>query len=156
MSNIRKSILSILKENKLLTLSTFDSKNKQPCACSAYYVYDNDLNLYIWTGPGTKHAKNISKNSKVAINIANTKQKWGSMLRGLQINGKARRLNTSEILTPARLYLKRYPKSSKLIKKFTDFHLPKLESKMYKIEISKIKVFDEKTFGKGEYKELKL
>jgi len=154
-SKIRKSVLSILRENKLLSLATFDVKNKQPCVCSAYYVYDDDLNLYIWTGPNTKHAKNIVKNPKVAVNIANTKQKWGSLLRGLQIEGKARRLKTSEILTPAKLYVKRYAGVAKFIKKLTDFHLSKLESKMYKIEINKIKVFDEKIFGKEEFKEIK-
>ncbi len=50
--------------------------------------------------------------------------------------------------------MKRFPGVVKYVKKVVDFHAKKYQSKLYKIEISKIKVFDEATFGKEEFREL--
>ena len=59
---IINSVLEILNSNNLLSLSTINEKNNHPDICSAYYVFDKDLNLYIWTNPNSKHASNIEKN----------------------------------------------------------------------------------------------
>ena len=149
---VKESILNILKENRLLSLATIG--NNSPYICSAYYVYDKNLNLYIWTDKNSSHAKNIEKNNKVAVNIANTSQKWGSELKGLQISGIASKVSLKEIAIPASLYLKRYPKAVKSIKNIKDFNT-KFNSILYKIKINCIKVLDEKTFGKENYKEIK-
>lgn len=149
---IIKSVVKILKENKLLTLSTVE-KN-QPHSCSAYYVFDKKLNLYIWTEKNSLHSKHIKKNQKVSINIANSSQKWGSLLKGLQIKAEGKSVSGKEIIKAGSLYIKRFPKVSKYIKKIKDFISGKLESDLYKFKITKIKVLDEKTFGKEEYKEL--
>ena len=153
---IRNSIISILKENKLLNLATIDKKSKQPYSCCVYYIFDNDLNIYFWTTTDSDHAKNIKKNKKVSVSIANSNQEFGSMLRGVQIHGTARTLSTKELSRPARMYMKRFPKVFKFVKKVTDFNSPKLESKMYLIKPDKIKVLDEKVFGKEEHQILKL
>ncbi len=149
---ILKSIFKILKENKLLTLST--TNKSQPYSCSLYYVFDKQLNLYIWTDKDSTHSENIKNNSKIAINIADTSQKWGSKLKGLQIQGTANIISTKELPNIARLYIKRFPKVSKYIKKIKDFVSGKLESQIYKFKINKIKLLDEKTFGKEEFIEI--
>lgn len=153
---IMKSVKDILEQNILLTLSTFDKKNNQPCSSTAYYVFDKDLNLYFWSSPNTLHSKNIKQNSKVAVNIFDSSQKWGSLLKGLQIFGTAREASNKELLVGGTLYLKRFPKVIKFIKKIFGFNSKKLESKMYKIEINKIKVFDEEVFGKEGFREIDL
>jgi len=52
------------------------------------------------------------------------------------------------------LYIKKYPTVSKLIKNPKEFLTKFKESKIYKIELEKIKILDEKKFGKEEYKKL--
>lgn len=151
---IIKSGLSILENNTLLTLSTFDKENNQPCSSTAYYVYDDEFNLYFWTDPYTLHSRNIKSNPNVAINIFDSTQKWGSLLKGVQLFGSARVVNAKELILGGGLYLKRFPGVTKYIKKVLDFHSKKYQSKMYKISISKVKVFDEAAFGKEEFREL--
>ncbi|MBI5065941.1 pyridoxamine 5'-phosphate oxidase family protein [Candidatus Woesearchaeota archaeon] len=151
---IMTSIKHILEQNMLLTLSTLDKKNNQPCSSTAYYVFDNDLNLYFWTSSNAIHSKNIKQNPKVAVNIFDSSQKWGTLLKGLQMFGKCRPVNNKELLFGGALYLKRFPKVIQFVKKIFDFNSKKLETKMYKITINKIKVFDEKVFGKEEFREI--
>ena len=152
MDKIIQSALAILKETELLTLSTVD-KN-QPCSCSAYFAFDEEFNLYIWTDPSTLHSKNIAESPLVSVNIVDTTQQWGTNLKGLQIFGKASVVSDEELKTAGKLYLERFPGVSKFVKKVEDFHAEEFESKIYKIQIKKIKVFDEATFGKEEFREL--
>ncbi|MBI1973123.1 pyridoxamine 5'-phosphate oxidase family protein [Candidatus Woesearchaeota archaeon] len=149
---IIKSIVNLLKNNKLLTLAT-TNKNQSFCN-TAYYVFDKKFNVYIWTGIHTKHSKNIKENNRVAINIFNSTQKWGSLLQGIQAVGHASIANDQELLKAGLLYMKRYPKCVSLIKSPKELHSKIYESKIYKIEIDKIKVFDEKSFGKEEFREV--
>ncbi len=149
-----KSALAILNHNNLLTLSTFDKTNNQPCCSTAYYVFDNEFNLYFWTDPNALHSRNIKQNSKVGVNIFDSRQEWGSLLKGLQIFGTSSIVSKKELLTAGALYIKRFPNVVRFVKKILDFHSSKFQSKIYKIEINKIKVFDEETFGKEEFREL--
>ncbi len=150
------SALSIIKANHLLSLGTFDQKGKQPCISSAYYAFDKNFCLYIWTDPNARHSLNIGKNLRVAVNIANTTQPWGSLLQGVQITGTAKKLSGMDALFAGALYLKRYARASKYIKQLSDFSSKKYQSRLYRIEIKTIKILDEKSFGKEEYKELSI
>ncbi len=150
----RSSINKILEENKLLFLST-TNPNGNPESCSVYYVFDKNFNIYIWTDDDSRHAKNLKRNKNVSVAIANTSQKWGSLLRGLQIEGKCEKVSILRIAKPGMLYLKRYPKVKSFIKSPSDF-LKKYDSKMFKITPSWIKIFDEKVFGKEVWKEVRL
>ena len=123
---------------------------------TAFYVFDDDFNIYMWTGPETLHAKNIKNNEKVAVSIFNSAQKWGSLLKGVQIIGRAKMIGEEELKKAGKLYIKRFVKSRKYAKNPMDFHNKKFESRFYKIQPSEIKVLDEKTFGKEEYKAIKL
>ena len=149
---ILKSIINILKNNKLLTLSTVN-KN-QPCSNTAYYVFDDKLNLYVWGEKDTLKYKNIKLNNKVAVNVFDSSQKWGSLLQGIQALGNAYAVNNKELVKVGLLYIKRFPKVIKFVKTPRDFHNKMFNSQVYKIELNKIKVLDEKTFGKEEFREL--
>lgn len=151
---IIESALAILNHNNLLTLSTFDKENNQPCCSTAYYVFDDEFNLYFWTDHNTLHSKNIKQNPKVAVNIFDSTQKWGSLLKGLQISGTSSIVSKKELLIAGALYLKRFPGVIKFVKHILDFHSTKFQSKIYKISINKIKLFDEESFGKEEFREL--
>lgn len=153
---IVQSALSILEHNILLTLATFDIKNNQPCSSTAYYTCDSTFNLYFWTEKNTLHSRNIQHNPKVAVNIFDSHQAWGTTLKGLQLFGTARVVNTKELLIGGAHYIKRFPGVVRFVKKVKDFHLPEFESQLYKIEICKIKIVDEETFGKEEWRELNI
>lgn len=151
---ILKSVRFILDKNSLFTISTLDVRTKNPCSSSAYYSFDDDLNLYFWTDPNAKHSKNIEKNSNVAVNIFDSHQAWGSLLKGVQMRGVARVVTKKELLIGGALYLKRFPNVSQYVKKILDFHSKKFQSKMYKIEPTWIKLFDEELFGKEGWREI--
>jgi len=158
MESSKKHILSsaakILKENMLLTLATTNSNH--PCSCTAFYAFDKNFNIYIWTSPDTLHGRNMENNEKVAVSIFSSAQKWGSMLRGVQIIGRAEKIGDNELEKAGNLYLKRFPKAKKYAKNPKDFHDPKFEGRFYKIQPHEIKVLDEKTFGKENYQSIKL
>jgi len=151
-TKIMWSFSKILNNNFLLTLST--ANKNHPFSSTAFYVFDKQFNLYIWTGKDTLHSKNIDLNQKIAINIYNSKQIWGSDLNGLQALGIASVTGAKDLLMAGALYLKRYPKAYKFAKNPKDFHSKALESRIYKIQLNKIKIFDEKAFGKEGFREI--
>jgi len=151
---ISDSIMNILKRNNLLTLST--SRNNKPYSNTAFYAFDKNMNLYIWSEEGTTHSENLKKNKKVAVNIFDSGQKWGSLLQGLQATGIANLINSKELIKAGILYIKRFPKSLRLVKNPKGFHSKLFESRIYKIKLSTIKVFDEKTFGSGGSRRISL
>ena len=148
---ISNSIIGILKRNYLLTLST--SKNNKPYSKTAFYTFDKNMNLYIWGEAGIT-SENLKKNKRVAINIFDSGQKWGSLLQGLQATGTASIVSNKELIKAGTLYIRRFPKSLKFVKNPLDFHKKIYESKIYKLQLNKIKLFDEKTFGKEEFREI--
>ena len=153
--NIAKSIKNILNKNKLLTLST--SYKNQPYSNTAYYTFDRKFNIYIWSETKTTHGKNILKNNRVAVNIFDSRQKWGSLLRGLQATGTVTLIkNNRELIKAGMLYIKRFPRSLKFVKNPKGFHSKIFESRLYKIKLNKIKAFDEKNFGKGGFRKIFL
>lgn len=146
------SALKILEANKLVSISTVDKKTTQPHSCYLFYVFDDQLRIYFWTDPNSQHSLHIKENNRVAANITDTSQQFGTMLHGLQIKGTARHLRISELLVAGTLYFKRFPLVSTFVKHPRQLNSKKLESKLYVLEISHIKVFDESVFGKEVYK----
>ncbi len=151
---IIQAVQKILEKNTLLTLATM--KDLCPYVNTAYYVADDAWNLYIWTGKKSRHCKNMRKNAHVAVNVFDSKQKWGSLLQGLQMSGKARVVNTKELVHAGIQYMERFPRVVTMVESPKKFHAKVFESVMYKIQITKIKVFDERTFGKEEWREVEI
>ena len=152
---ISEAVKKILNRNRLLTLSTSGKDGSH--SNTAFYTFDKDLNLYIWSEEYTKHSQNLRKNKRVAVNIFDSGQKWGSLLQGLQAFGTAKPVSSKkDLIIAGILYIKRFPKSLELVKNPKRFHDKVFESKLYKIELQEIKVFDEKTFGKGGSRKISL
>jgi uncharacterized protein YhbP (UPF0306 family) len=150
-NKLKNSIRRILDENKLMFLAT-TNKSKNPESCAVYYCFDEYFNLYFWTDKDSRHSKNILKKGEVAVSIASCSQKWGSFLKGLQIQGKCVEVSKLKIVLPAKLYMKRFPKVKSLIKNPKDF-LKKYDSTMFVIKPKWFKILDEKTFGREIWKE---
>ena len=67
--DIKKEFSKYLKSQRLMTLATCADK---PWVATVYFAVDNDLNFYFVSSPKSKHCKDIEKNSKVAVNVADS------------------------------------------------------------------------------------
>lgn len=141
----KKQVLDFLKEEKQMSLATFGSF---PWIATVYYTFDNDLNIYFLSDPSTLHCKQIAKNNKVAVAIANSSQNINRPKRGLQISGTATQLSGTEKVTQA----------LKMWKQYLHVRDPKLSYKavknsMYRITPKRIKLFDQELFKVDDGKE---
>ncbi|OGD09584.1 hypothetical protein A2397_02780 [Candidatus Amesbacteria bacterium RIFOXYB1_FULL_44_23] len=146
---IRDDIAGFLKENGIMTLAS--CADNQPWVCTLYYGIDESLNLYIVTGSDTEHGKQLTKNSKVAFNIFDSRQKITEPKRGVQGKGKMEIVKGVVEIGKALLlwHLANPGIESKItvadaIKKLSD-------TKIYKITPKYLKFFNKELYKPDEY-----
>lgn len=86
-------IKEYLEKARLMQVVT--AKDNQPWACSVYFAFDDDLNLFWISTPERRHSKEIENNEKVAGTIV-LSHTLGDKVRGLQFQGIAKRLTSKE------------------------------------------------------------
>jgi uncharacterized protein YhbP (UPF0306 family) len=91
--DIRPLIKDYLNEARLMQVAT--ARNDQPWACTVYFAFDDSLNLYWISTPTRRHSEEIRNNEKVAGTIV-LSHTPGDDVRGLQFQGVARELTSSE------------------------------------------------------------
>ncbi len=151
-NKIKNSIEHILKASICASLSTALSE----CCHSntIYYCYDDSFNIYFASDCKTEHCVNISNNSNVAISIWENPISYGSLHRGLQMKGLCHVLSSNtELIKAWALYIKRFPVFSSKIGSFENISKKILSMRLYKIEISSIKLTDSEVF-ENEIKEI--
>ena len=138
---VEESLREIISENKLLSMATVDGE--EPHVNTAFYAFDQELKLYILTPPETRHGENLENNSSVAVDIHDSHQNWTDDKQGLQIFGQAKKVeNTSKALE---IYKDRYPELGEFATNKEE--LKELDSELYVVKPSRIKLFDEPRFG---------
>ena len=70
------------------------------------------------------------------------------------MHGEAKIVSGTELIKAGTLYIKRFPKVFAYIKKISDFVSDEFKSVIYKLEINRVKLLDEKSFGKEEFIEI--
>lgn len=145
LAKFSKSIFEVLEDNTLLTLATVN-KDGTPHVNTAYFTFDQNINLYIWTEPSTKHSHNVEKNPSVAVTIFDSREPWGKPHKGLQVFGVCKQLDAKEQEYAFVLYLKRFPKLQELAETSDDI-TNKFVSRFYKIRVDIIKLIDERRYG---------
>lgn len=153
MSDIRELVISYLREAKLMTLATV--RNNKPWVASAWYVHDENLNLYFISRKNRRHSLELKENPNVAgtITIPHTKGS-GEKVRGLQYEGIVKETN-GKILKKAReIYFRKYPNAEKI--PLSRFFIPTFIATFYIISPSVIVLFDEINFPKNPRQELML
>ncbi len=70
---VENSIREIVESNRLLSMSTMD---EEPHINTAFYTFDQELNLYILTPPDTEHGDNLEESSSIAVDIHDSHQEW--------------------------------------------------------------------------------
>ena len=151
-NKIRKSIEDILGKTKLLSMATVSSDQK-PWINTAYFSYNDDLELYILTPPSSIHGQNLEGNNYVAVAVYESEQDPGPGKQGLQLFGICERISALELPKALTSWWKRIIGNG--VKKFIDeYTIGKVyQSRMYKITINRVKIFDEKMFGEETWVE---
>ncbi len=147
---LNKSIHDILENNKLISMATVDDEQKAHIN-TAYFAFSNNLHLYLITNPSSKHSINVKNNNSVAVTIFNSQQEFWTELQGLQLFGECMITKILQIPNAFSCFLKRFPvfkdfanNSVEMLKKSSDI-------RFYTIEVERIKLFDEPSFGEENY-----
>ncbi len=96
-----------LHQHHILTLATVSGG--VPQAAALFYVADDRGRLYFLSDPGSRHCRNLSADSRVAVTIHGEEADW-RRIQGLQIEGVAGPVtDPEERATAMRLYGARFP-----------------------------------------------
>lgn len=147
---IVQSLNKILSGNTLLSMASIKS-GKESWIHTAFYAYSSRLHFYYVSPPSAQHSNNIGQNPSVAVSIFDTHQNPTDKKSGLQLFGTCRQAAGEEVAEGLKLYSERFPWLSKYIKTPEDFDKGILESKLYVIIPSSIKMLDESVFGEEKW-----
>ncbi len=127
-------VLKYLEKNKLLALATVSGDT--PWIANVFFAYDKNCNLFIFSKEDTRHSGYIKENARVAVGIH---QFWGKSfsVKGLQLIGRANKVNKKEFTRFFPIYLRRYPWAVRFLK----------DHVLYKIESKEIYYIDQELFG---------
>ena len=148
---LRKLIENYLKEAKMLQVAT--AKGNQPWACTVYFAFDEELNIYWISKPTRRHSKELRNNAKVAgvIVLPHTP---GDDVRGIQLKGVAKELTDKDEATSGmKYYAERFGMKQDRVKAILngdDGHA------CYKITPNLYVLFDEVNFPDDPRKEYKI
>lgn len=143
MTLTRDTVLSFLKEHRLMSVATY---GEFPWIASVFYAYDENLNLYFLSAPNTLHCQQIANNPKVAVNIVDSSQPVEGLKRGLQLWGDAGQL-TDEAKAVAALQLwKNHLKVENAKLTYENIRHNNVTGRMYVIVPKRIKLFDQVLF----------
>lgn len=143
---VAESILGILRSTRLLALSTMDSASGV-WANSAYFAFDRALRLFILTPPGTRHAMNVASDSRCSVAISDTQQTGDGGKCGLQAIGECSLAGGTGLESGLAAYTERFPAVGGSLASVDSMIAAGMESRLYQIRLTAIKVFDEPRFG---------
>lgn len=133
-----------------MTLAT--SANDLPWAATVFYASD-DLRLYFFSAPESRHCENLASNPRVAVTIQEDYKDW-RQIKGIQLEGRV--VLVDGVIEKAKamaIYARKYPD---VIKLFSDpasgiFHKAFLKVKFYCVVPERILYIDNaQGFGKRQ------
>jgi len=148
-TRLNTSITEILSANELCAIASIDDGRSY--IHTAYYCFDEKLNLFFLSGAEAHHNKNFSKNASVAVSIYNSSQPWDGDKKGAQLFGVCKLATGASVIEGIALYLKRFTSLKEWVKHPDDFLKGAISSKLYKISVDSIKLFDEAEFGEENF-----
>lgn len=105
-----KRITDFIHKHHIFTLAT--SANNQPYTCTCFYVYIDELNMFVFTSDhGTRHVDELLAQPRVAGAIALETTMVGK-IQGIQFTGPAVELKDGLYETALQAYLKKFPVAS--------------------------------------------
>src|SRR3970282_361427 len=82
--DLKRQILDYIQAHNTMTLAT--SAGDVPWAATGFYASD-DLRLYFFSAPDSRHCQNLTANPRVAVTIQEDYHDW-RQIKGIQLEGK--------------------------------------------------------------------
>jgi uncharacterized protein len=148
--NLKQQVVDYLKSHNTMTLATCVAD--LPWAATVFFAND-DLKLYFFSAPESRHCQNLAANQRVAVTIQEDYKDW-RRIKGIQLEGRVELVDG--VLKKAKavaIYATKYPD---VIKLFTDpssgvFHKAFLKVKFYCVVPERLFFIDnEQGFGKRQ------
>jgi uncharacterized protein YhbP (UPF0306 family) len=150
MDEVRSLILAYLESHNTVTLGT--CHENQPWSATVFYA-SNELTIYFFSDPKTRHAQNIAVNPRVAATIQEDYHDWRK-IKGLQMEGEVFAINSMfEKAKAMTVYARKYPE---VIKVFTSPQSGALYKAFLKVQFYSFApetiyyIDNERSFGKRE------
>jgi len=154
-AKLNKSISGILEKSILCSIATL-GKNNTSYIHTAYFAFNEKLELYFLSDPHTQHCVNIENNPSVAVAVSDSRQVWQKPKQGLQLFGTCQLARRTSKISSEYNYIKRFVGYRDWMKILTDQERKAFTSKFYIIKVDSVKIFDEPTFGEEVYITLKI
>jgi uncharacterized protein YhbP (UPF0306 family) len=148
--DLKRQVLDYLQSHNTMTLAT--SAGDFPWAATVFYASD-DLRLYFFSAPDSRHCQNLSANARVAVTVQEDYKDWRE-IKGIQLEGKV--VLVDGVLEKGKamtIYARKYPE---VIKLFSDpksgvFYKAFLKVKFYCVVPEKLFYIDnQQGFGKRQ------
>lgn len=146
----KQQVLDFLSKHKLMAVATYGDF---PWIASVYYSFDQDLNIYFLSSPDTLHCKQIEKNNRVAVTIADSRQEVSKLKSGLQLSGTAKRISDIAKMKHALSLWKSALGVKDPELTYENMAGKIISGRMYMITPERIKLFDQKLFPVDDGKE---
>ena len=147
---LKQQILDYLETHNTMTLATCSAD--VPWAATVFYA-SNDLRLYFFSVPDSRHCQNLAANPRVAVTIQEDYSDWRK-IKGIQLEGAVTAVDgLAEKAKAMAVYARKYPE---IIKLFTNpasglFYQAFLKVKFYCIIPERLFFIDnEQGFGKRQ------
>ena len=147
---LKQQILDYLETHNTMTLAT--CSGDVPWAATVFYA-SNDLRLYFFSVPDSRHCQNLAANPRVAVTIQEDYRDWRK-IKGIQLEGIVTAVDgLVEKAKAMAVYARKYPE---IIKLFTNpasglFYQAFLKVKFYCIIPERLFLIDnEQGFGKRQ------
>lgn len=147
---LKQQILDYLETHNTMTLAT--CSGDVPWAATVFYA-SNDLRLYFFSVPDSRHCQNLAANPRVAVTIQEDYRDWRK-IKGIQLEGAVTAVDgLAEKAKAMAVYARKYPE---IIKLFTNpasglFYQAFLKVKFYCIIPEQLLFIDnEQGFGKRQ------
>lgn len=147
---LKQQVLSYLETHNTMTLAT--CSRDVPWAATVFYA-SNDLRLYFFSAPDSRHCQNLAANPRLAVTIQEDYRDWRK-IKGIQLEGAVTAVDgLVEKAKAMAVYARKYPE---IIKLFTNpasglFYQAFLKVKFYCIIPERLFFIDnEQGFGKRQ------
>jgi uncharacterized protein YhbP (UPF0306 family) len=133
-AQLRKEILAYLAAHNVMTIAS--CQKNVPWAAAVFYASD-ELDLYFFSNPKSRHGMNIGANAAVGVAIHEDYHDWRA-IRGIQIEGRAERLRSLRLQSRFwEIYLQKYP----FVKQFFGDEAPKRFSGTLKGKLASVRPY---------------
>ena len=132
------AVAAQLAAHHVMTLATVGADG--PWAAAVFYAHE-DASLYFLSSPSTRHGTNLARDARCAATIQHDVASW-SDVRGLQLEGRARRLAGDEAGHARRLYGVKFPLVTDLARAPAAIALAFARIAWYRLDVERVHVID--------------